>query len=183
MPFHRNINGRSLLSILFFYLLLNSFSSTANSYSIYLVRHAEKVNEPINPTLTACGKSRAKQLASLLSQTNISTIYSTHYQRTMQTAQPLANKNKIAIKNYNPKYLEQLSLQLQQSQTNTLVVGHSNTTPRLVALLTKQTVAPLSEQDYQQLYQVLYTDGQVTLTVFQQPLSCENVLGENKKDS
>jgi hypothetical protein len=101
----------------------------------------------------------------------------------MLTAQPLANQNKIAIKNYNPKYLEQLSLQLQQNQTNTLVVGHSNTTPRLVALLTKQTIAPLSEQDYQQLYQVLYTDGQVTLTIFQQPLSCEKVSAENKKDS
>lgn len=183
MTFYRNINGQSILSILFFYLLLNSFSSAANSYSIYLVRHAEKVNDSINPTLTACGKSRAKQLASLLSKTNISTIYSTRYQRTIQTAQPLANQNKIAIKNYSPKYLEQLSLQLQQNQKNTLVVGHSNTTPRLVALLTKQTVASLSEQDYQELYQVLYIDGQVTLTIFQQPLSCEKVATKNKKDS
>lgn len=183
MIIYKSINGQRILSILFFYLLFNSFSSIANSYSIYLVRHAEKVNNSINPILTACGKLRAKQLASLLSQTNINTIYSTRYQRTMQTAIPLANQNKIAIKNYNPKYLEQLSLQLQQSQINTLVVGHSNTTPRLVELLTKQTVASLSEQDYQQLYQVLYNDGKVTLTIFHQPLSCKKISAENKKDS
>lgn len=54
---------------------------------------------------------------------------------------------------------------------NTLVVGHSNTTPKLVTLLTKELVAPLSEQDYQQLNKVQYIDEQVVLTIFQQPLS------------
>lgn len=183
MNFCKKLNGQSNLSILFVFLFLASFTSLANNYSIYLVRHAEKLDDSKNPALTVCGKLRALQLASLLSQTNITSIYSTHYQRTMQTATPLANQKKIAIKNYNPKYLEQLSLQLQQNRVNTLVVGHSNTTPRLVALLTKQTVTALSEQDYQQLYQVQYTGDQAILTIFQQPLSCENVSAENKKDS
>lgn len=179
----RSLNGQKYLSILFVFLYLVSFSSIANNYSIYLVRHAEKVNDSKNPSLTFCGKLRAKQLASLLSQTNINHIYSTHYQRTMQTAQPLANQQKIAIKNYNPKYLEQLSLKLQQHKQNTLVVGHSNTTPRLVALLTKQNIAPLSEQNYQELYQVQYVDEQVTLTIFQQPLLCKKTSTKTKKDS
>ncbi|WP_114326916.1 SixA phosphatase family protein [Candidatus Colwellia aromaticivorans] len=172
MSFHKNLDGQSILSILFFYLLLSSFSTFANNYSIYLVRHAEKLNDLKNPALTVCGKARARQLASLLSQTNITHIYSTHTQRTMQTATPLANQQKIAIKNYNPKYLEQLSLKIQQQKANTLVVGHSKTTPRLVALLTKKTIAPLSEQDYQQLYQIQYIDQQVVLTIFEQPLLC-----------
>ena len=175
MNFFRSLNGQNILPILFFYLLLSSFSSLANNYSIYLVRHAEKLNDSKNSTLTVCGKSRATQLASLLSKTNITQIYSTHYQRTMQTAIPLANQQKIAIKNYNPKYLEQLSLKLQQQKANTLVVGHSNTTPQLVTLLTKQTVPPLSEQEYQQLYQVQFIGDQVILTIFQQPLSCKKI--------
>lgn len=91
----------------------------------------------------------------------------------MQTARPLANQQKIAIKNYSPKYLEQLSLRLQQHKANTLVVGHSNTTAQLVTLLTKQTITPLSEQEYQQLYQVQYIGAEVILTIFQQPLSCK----------
>lgn len=183
MIFYKNKNGRCILPILFFSTLLSSLSSQASQYSIYLVRHAEKVADTNNPSLTACGKFRAKQLASLLSKANITTIYSTHYQRTMQTAKPFATQQKIPIKSYNPKYLEQLSLQLQQLQTNTLVVGHSNTTPRLVSLLSKKPVTPLSESDYQQLYQIQYIDGKSILTVFQQPLSCKKPSSENKKSS
>lgn len=183
MNFYKKLNGQSVLPILFFYLLLTSFSSVAHNYSIYLVRHAEKLSDSKNPALTVCGKSRAKQLASLLSKTNITQIYSTHYQRTMQTATPLAHQNKIPIKNYNPKYLKQLSLQLQQRKENTLVVGHSNTTSQLATLLTKQAIEALSEQDYQQLYQIQHIDQQVILTTFQQPLSCTKNSAENKKDS
>jgi broad specificity phosphatase PhoE len=171
MKIYKSLNGQLFLSI-FVYLLLNSFPTAANNYSIYLIRHAEKLTNAENPGLTLCGKARAKQLASLLSEVKITQVYSTHYQRTIQTVKPLANQKKIAIKNYNPKYLEQLSFKLQQQQENTLIVGHSNTTPRLVSLLTKKTVAPLSEQDFQQLYQIQYVDQQVILTVFKQPLLC-----------
>jgi broad specificity phosphatase PhoE len=173
MDICRSFNGQRYLSILFVFLYVTSFYSIADNYSIYLVRHAEKVSGLKNPSLTFCGKLRAKQLASLLSQTNIKNVYSTHYQRTMQTAQPLANQQKIAIKNYNPKYLEQLSLKLQQHKQNTLVVGHSNTTPRLAELLTKQAITPLSEQHYQELYQIQFINDQVILTMFQQPLICK----------
>jgi broad specificity phosphatase PhoE len=173
MNCYNNLNGQRVLSILFFSLLLSSFPSIAHNYSIYLVRHAENLNDAKNSTLTVCGKSRAKQLASLLSKTNITHIYSTHDQRSMQTGNPLASQQKIAIKNYNAKYLEQLTLKLQQYKINTLVVGHNNTIPRLVALLTKKTIVPLSEEDYQQLYQVQYIGEQVVLTIFKQPLSCK----------
>lgn len=173
MSSFKSFGGQVNLPILFVVSLLSSFSTIANNYSVYLVRHAEKVSDSKNPPLTACGKARAEQLATLLSKTNIKHIYSTHYQRTMQTAQPLADQQQLAIKNYNPRYLEQLSLKLQQQKANTLVVGHSNTTPELATLLTKEAVAPLSEQDYQQLYQIQYIDEQVMLTLFQQPLSCK----------
>ena len=183
MSMFKTLDGQIYLSIFFITLLFCSFSSTANNYSIYLVRHAEKVSNEKDPQLTRCGISRAKQLASILSETKITQVYSTHYQRTMQTASPLAQQQKIAIKNYNPRYLEQFSLELQQKKTNTLVVGHSNTTPRLVKLLTKQDIAPLSEQEYQQLYQVQYIDEHVVLTILKQPKTCKNKSKEHKKSS
>lgn len=43
----------------------------------------------------------------------------------------------------------------------------------LVELLTKQKVAPLTEQDFQYLYQVQFVNEQPVLTVFQQPLNCK----------
>jgi len=141
-------------------------------YSIYLVRHAEKQQEGENPSLTGCGQTRAKQLASLLSQTKISQIYSSNYQRTKQTANPLAITKHITVQNYNPRNLEQLSTQLQQKKQNSLVVGHSNTTSQLAELLSKQKIAPLTEQDYQQLYQIQFIDEEVIVTLFKQPLTC-----------
>lgn len=163
------------LSILIMMTLLFVAPSWADdSFSIYLVRHAEKQAEGKNPTLTSCGTLRAQQLASLLSQAKISAVYSTSYQRTRQTAQPLATLNKLAVKNYNPRHLEQLALQLEKNKENALIVGHSNTTPLLTEFLSEQKVAALTEEDYQYLYQVQFIGGQKLLTLFKQPLICHH---------
>ena len=167
------MNSMKKILLIISFSLFSCFSFAVDSYSIYLVRHAEKVTDGKNPVLTSCGKVRAELLASMLSKTNISAIYSTSYQRTMQTARPLAKLQKVAVRNYSPKHLEQFALQLKQKKENSLVVGHSNTTPMLVGLLTKQKVAPLTEQDYQYLYQVQVINEQTVLTVFQQPLYCK----------
>jgi len=145
----------------------------SDNFTLYLVRHAEKQADTKNPPLTECGKERAKQLATLLSTTNIQAIYSTSYQRTMSTAVPLSNKLNIAIKNYDPRQLEQFALHLKQQKEHALIVGHSNTTPQLTQLLSSQQVAPLSENDYRAFYQVNFREGKPQLTIFKQPLSCK----------
>ncbi len=154
-------------------LTLTTHAFAIDNYSIYLVRHAEKQKDRENPGLTRCGQARAKQLASILSQAKIIQIYSTSYQRTRQTATPLALKKDIAVQNYNPRHLEQLSIQLQQRKENSLVVGHSNTTPQLAELLSKQKMAPLTELDYQQLYQIQFVGEESIVTLFEQPLICD----------
>ena len=153
-------------------LAFTTSTFAVENYSIYLVRHAEKQQEVENPGLTQCGQLRAEQLASLLSQAKISQIYSTSYQRTRQTANPLAKKQHIAVQNYNPRHLEQLSILLQHRKENSLVVGHSNTTPQLAELLSKQQMTPLTELDYQQLYQIQFIGEQVIVTLLKQPLIC-----------
>ncbi len=158
------------------FLLLFSVSCQAvDNYSVYLVRHAEKLTETKNPSLTDCGKTRAKQLANILSKAEITSLYSTSYQRTMQTAAPIAKQQQLTIKNYNPRHLEQFALQLKTKQENALVVGHSNTTPLLTALLAEQAVAPLTEYDFDFLYQVQFNQGKAILTVLQQPLKCQTL--------
>lgn len=153
-------------------LLLQPCSANDN-FTLYLVRHAEKNTDSKNPSLTQCGKERAKQIAILLSTANIKAIYSTSYQRTMSTAAPLSSMKNIAIKNYNPKKLEQFSLYLKQRKENSLIVGHSNTTPQLTQLLSNQKVAGLGEKDFQALYQVQFTEGKRQLTMLKQPLTCK----------
>jgi broad specificity phosphatase PhoE len=168
-------SGQKILSTLLSFALFSLTPTWADdNFSIYLVRHAEKQSQEENPSLTSCGLLRAKQLASLLSQANIKAVYSSSYQRTRQTAHPLASLNKLAVKNYNPKHLPQLALQLKKRKENALVVGHSNTTPLLTELLSKQKVASMTEEDYQFLYQVQFTGKQNSLTLFKQPLLCKN---------
>jgi phosphohistidine phosphatase SixA len=161
-------------SILIVSVLLIPTCLANDKFTLYLVRHAEKQAEKINPSLTQCGKERAKQLATLLSTANIKSIYSTSYQRTMSTAAVLSNNQNIPIKHYNPKKLEQLSLSLKQSKENALIVGHSNTTSQLTQLLSNQQVAPLTEKEYQTLYQVQFSEGLPFLTKLMQPLECHS---------
>ena len=146
----------------------------SDNFTIYLVRHAEKQADSKNPPLTRCGKARARQLSTLLSAAEIKSVYSTSYQRTMSTAAPLAKQQHVAIKQYNPKQLNQFALHLKQDRKNALIVGHSNTTPQLTQLLSGQQVTALSEKDYQNLYQVQFIDEQTILTKFIQPYSCNH---------
>ncbi|HBY87508.1 MAG TPA: histidine phosphatase family protein [Colwellia sp.] len=153
-------------------ILLTQPCLASDNFTLYLVRHAEKQTDVKNPPLTQCGEERAKQLAILLSKAEIKSVYSTNYQRTMSTAAPLSNREKITIENYNPRELEQFSLHLHNRKENALIVGHSNTTPQLTQLLSNQKVDELTEKEYQMLYQVQFIEGKSQLTLFNQPLTC-----------
>jgi len=144
------------------------------SFSIYLVRHAEKIKGMKDPSLTECGQFRAKQLANMLEKANIKSIYSTRYKRTTATASPLAQQQKLAIKNYAPNKLEQLSLQLIKAKENVVIFGHSNTTPQLAELLSQVPVEPISEKQYRGLYQVIISGENRHLTLLMQPLICKD---------
>jgi broad specificity phosphatase PhoE len=159
-----------LLSILMVNMAAQAF--VAAPHSIYLVRHSEKQNAAQDPALTQCGLQRAEQLATMLSEIELKAIYSTDYRRTMATAMPSAKQHQLAIKKYLPSALQQLATKLNQQAQNVLVVGHSNTTPQLAELLSGQKVTPLTEQDYQMLYQIQFVGEQVILTLFKQPLIC-----------
>lgn len=165
-------NNMMKFTLLVTFLIFALPSQAEASYSIYLVRHAEKQATKDDPKLSQCGELRAKQLATLLEHAEIKHIYSTPYQRTMATATPLSKQKKLAIKQYSPAKLVQFAQKLLKRQQNTLVVGHSNTTPQLAALLSEMNVAKLTEKDYQNLYQIQVSDSGKTLTLFTQPLTC-----------
>ena len=156
-------------------MLASASSFAADNFSIYLTRHAEKENSQNdkNPSLTGCGKVRAQQLATLLSSADIKQIYSTTYQRTMQTALPLSLQESISIKNYNPRFLTQIMMELKQNRENTLVVGHSDTTPMIAEYLSGQPLEQIKESEYQTLYQIQFIDEEVVLTTLTQPLECK----------
>ena len=136
--------------------------------TIYLVRHAEKdLTQGIkNPELTPIGKFRAQNIAKQLSKVGITAIYSTNYNRTMQTARPLADFLNLSIQPYDARKLVEFAKEVKSMDGNILIVGHSNTTPKLTSLISGQTVKPINENEYDNVYQVIVSDSQTILNRF-----------------
>ncbi len=151
-------------SIMKYFLLLTIlFSSmTSAQTTIYLVRHAEK-QAGDNPALTAIGEFRAQNIAKQLASVGINHIFSTDYKRTQQTAKPLADFLKLPIQSYDPRDLTAFAEQLKSLRGSILVVGHSNTTPELTALLSQQKIDEIKENEYDNLYQVILVDDKIIL--------------------
>ena len=138
-------------------LLALLLSCMAAADTVYLVRHAEKQPQGQDPGLTACGVERATALADSLAAVKLAAVYATPYERTGQTAAAVAKQQQLDITPYDPRQPEVLVQQLKALSEPALVVGHSNTVPELVAQLSGIAMAPLTEQDYDLLYQVTLT--------------------------
>ncbi|MFA0811520.1 SixA phosphatase family protein [Microbulbifer epialgicus] len=144
----------------------DSETTASESQVIYLVRHAEKqggAGGGLDPQLSQEGQLRAKQLAHVLGQVGIEAVYSTDYARTKETATPLAEQLNLPVQTYNPHKLKEFAQQLHEASQRVLVVGHSNTTPKLVALLGGDQGKPIRESDeYDRLYILIRDRGEVT---------------------
>lgn len=133
---------QNLFLILLFSFSANiSFAQTQQDSmtTIILVRHAEKADDGTdNPTLSKEGLLRSIQLAYMLRADSVAAVFSTDYERTIKTAEPTANFHDVPIRKYFASNQELfLNNLLQQYRGKTvLVVGHSNTIPNLLNILT-----------------------------------------------
>ncbi len=149
----------SIATLLVFFSTV-SFAQT----TIFLVRHAEKVDSSRDPELSLQGKARAVRLMELLSEVGIDQIYSTDYKRTRNTAKPLAEKLDLFIESYRP-FEEELVATLKEGMDGKqiLVVGHSNTIPALVnQLIDDKAYEQLPDDAYSNLFVVTIIDGKAT---------------------
>ncbi|MHA7898825.1 MAG: SixA phosphatase family protein [Henriciella sp.] len=129
-----------------------SQSPETSAHEIYLVRHAEKQTGE-NPSLTPDGARRADTLATLLADIGITHIHSTDYKRTLETAAPTAQQTGLGVQIYDPRDLNAFADQLLAIKGVHLVVGHSNTTPQLVAALGGEPGTEIDEKsEYDRLY-------------------------------
>ena len=120
---------------------------------IYLVRHAEK-QHGVDPGLTDCGRQRAQWLEKYFSSLPVTAVFTTPFVRTRETAGPVAQYHNLALQEYNPRNLVDFARSLVAHDGDVLVVGHSNTTPQLVRLLTSDSVEDLDEDQYDRLYRI-----------------------------
>jgi len=133
---------------------------------VFLVRHGEKVDQSSDPDLSPAGYVRAATLAFTLRSCQIEFVHSTDFIRTRKTAEPSASVNDLEIDFYDPSDLKSFSKDLLQRGGRHLVVGHSNTTPRLVELLGGDPQSEIDEYDeYDRLYVVTILDAGRVSTV------------------
>lgn len=123
--------------------------------TVILVRHAEKIQDDSkDPGLTQEGAARAQELVRVLSDAEVDEIYTTPFNRTRLTVEPLAQASGLEVKEYNPFDLQATADQIKEADGKTLIFsGHSNITPILVNLLLgEEKYKPLDERDYDNLY-------------------------------
>jgi phosphohistidine phosphatase SixA len=135
---------------------------TDSTVVVYLVRHAEKVDDSRDPALSQAGKVRAEALAHALRSAGITHVWTTDFIRTRATAAPTAAELGLQPSVYDPFNLPAFAAQLMATPGRHLVVGHSNTTPALVKALGGDPVSDIPETEYDRLYVVVIEKGSST---------------------
>ena len=124
--------------------------------AIFLVRHAEKVDESRDAALSAAGLQRAETLAKELGAAGVTAIYTTQYQRTIKTAEPLARRLKLTMTSADTPPAELIrSIRKQHRMGTVLIVGHSNTIPELLTALGYPTPVQIGSDEYDNLFVVV----------------------------
>lgn len=110
--------------------------------TIIIVRHAEAdgAKHGGDPVLSADGRARSLELARTLADTQLRSVYTTHYRRGRQTAEPLPRHA-----GEKPSVIDDVAgtvraLQAEPWGATALVIGHSNTIPDLLRGLTGQAL-------------------------------------------
>ncbi len=123
---------KRLFLILFLSLYtLGAFAQETTTSTYYLIRHAEKDRTDKanrNPDLTEEGQKRAVKWSEVLNKFGINAVYSTNYNRTLNTGKPTADANNLTVKTYHPFKIDMEAFLKETEGKNVLIVGHSNTT-------------------------------------------------------
>ncbi|MCB9354573.1 MAG: histidine phosphatase family protein [Lewinellaceae bacterium] len=128
---------------------------TATTFIV--LRHAETTGIGSNPDLSPSGHARADELRRVLSNVPLSAVFSTSFNRTLQTAQPVAQEKSLSVALYDPFAPDAFAdaTLANYHAGAVLVVGHSNTVPSLLNVLTGTNAwSNLPDTEYDNLFLV-----------------------------
>jgi broad specificity phosphatase PhoE len=162
---------RGVLAALLIVIGAAPYAIAGENQIIFVVRHAERAASgdkaaethrmmADDPPLTPAGQARAARLATMLAPAGIERIYTSEFQRTRQTAAPLAQKLKIAPVLAAANDPAPLIAQLIKGKGNALVVGHADTIPELLKKLGVKEAVTIGNDDYDDLFVVIRRVGE-----------------------
>ena len=157
-----------LVLLALFILNINYGQKTSTAY--YFIRHAEKVDNSKNPDLSSSGFKRAEVWNKIFSEVAFDEIYTTDYNRTLQTASPTAAAKNIQVKIYDPKNEVIEIFKKETLGKKVLIVGHSNTIPKFVnQIINQNSYTDIEDTTFGNLYIVTILDGVITFQLLKLP--------------
>jgi probable phosphoglycerate mutase len=124
---------------------------------VFLVRHAEQASGSDDPPLTETGQRRAKALVTVLKDAGLTAIYVSELQRTLQTAEPLAQALQIEPTRLHRRDIEGLlgQLRTQHADGRVLIVSHSLTIPRVLKAFGHPEEVVIEREEYDRLFVIV----------------------------
>lgn len=138
MPRHRStlrrFTGAALPTLL---ALALAARPTRADTTVFVVRHAEKVDASEDPDLSADGRERARLLRDMLRSVPLSAAYASKYKRARQTVAPAAEAQKVAVTIHETGEIPGLAAALRAAAVDSvdryvLIAGHANTTAQWI---------------------------------------------------
>jgi broad specificity phosphatase PhoE len=140
-------------------------TASAQPSTVILVRHAERGTEPANdPVITEAGAQRAIALKEVLRGARVTSVITTHLQRTQLTAKPLMEAvglTPIVVRAGGAGHVDSVAAAVRRRPAGdvVLVVGHSNTIPAIVGALGGPKLQDLCDSQYSMLYILEFPPG------------------------
>jgi broad specificity phosphatase PhoE len=134
--------------------------------AVYVVRHAERLDNSADSELSAEGIKRSIALSKLLAGAGITRIFATERQRTVQTAAPLAEALRVSttiVEAANEASLVE-KVHASRPTDRVLIVGHSNTIPSILRRLGVSESVTIADNEFDNLFIVVpKSEGAVVL--------------------
>jgi broad specificity phosphatase PhoE len=144
------LSGLALLALL--WIFRGRASECGPPTSLWITRHADRDGRA--DALGAEGSARARALAHALEKADIGAIYVSDTRRAQDTAVPLAAARGLTPSVYAARdgfaWVE--TLLGQHRGASVLVVGHSNTVPRIIAAAGGPSLPHLAEDELDRLF-------------------------------
>ncbi len=155
-----------LLAFTLIFGSLISCTQEETTTTYYLIRHAEKIRTDKtnkDPNLNDKGLERSKKWANYFKDISLDAVYSTEYNRTMQTAKPTAESKNLKVLSYDPKKIYSEDFRKATKGKNVLIVGHSNTTPYFAnKILREERYFQIDDDNNADLYVITVTKDSKT---------------------
>jgi broad specificity phosphatase PhoE len=148
---------RAALLLHAFIVVFGAAHTARAQEAIYIVRHAERLDQSPDSSLSTEGVGRAYKLRDLLREAGVTQVFTSERKRTIETAKPLADALRLTPQQVPAEDRGALVSRLAalKPQDRALVVGHSNTVPELLIALKVTTPVTIGDADYDNLFIVV----------------------------